>query len=107
MLEKTEREIKNGQSRDTGNIGYTRHMTKTNKSHTHTSQKTKTRSNTNPTKNRWWKICLQFEQCTNLILPFVLYMGITHFCMGFFLSTIKYSSCANFIVCDYYWCDII
>ena len=50
MLEKTEREIKNGQSRDTGNIGYTRHMTKTNKKHTHTSQKTKTRSNTNPTK---------------------------------------------------------
>ena len=27
MLEKTEGEIKNGQSRDTGNIGYTRHRT--------------------------------------------------------------------------------
>jgi len=30
-LEKTEWAIKNGQSRDTGNIGYTRHRTKTNK----------------------------------------------------------------------------
>ena len=30
-LEKTEGVIKNEQSRDTGNIGYTRHMTKTNK----------------------------------------------------------------------------
>ena len=28
---KTEGSIKNGQSRDTGNIGYTRHRTKTNK----------------------------------------------------------------------------
>ena len=27
-LEKTQRQIKNGQSRDTGNIGYTRHRTK-------------------------------------------------------------------------------
>ena len=27
MLEKTEGEIKNGQSRDIGNIGYTRHRT--------------------------------------------------------------------------------
>jgi hypothetical protein len=33
MLEKTEREIKNGQSRDTGNIRYTRHMTKTIQRH--------------------------------------------------------------------------
>jgi len=31
MLEKTEGAIKNGQSRDTGNIGNTRHRTKTNK----------------------------------------------------------------------------
>ena len=30
MLEKTEVTIKNGQSRVTGNIGYTRHRTKTN-----------------------------------------------------------------------------
>jgi hypothetical protein len=30
-LEKTEWAIKNGQSRDSGNIGYTRHRTKTNK----------------------------------------------------------------------------
>ena len=31
MLEKTEGAIKNRQSRETGNIGYTRHRTKTNK----------------------------------------------------------------------------
>jgi hypothetical protein len=31
MLEKTEGEIRNGQSRDTGNIGHTRYRTKTNK----------------------------------------------------------------------------
>ena len=31
MLEKTERAIKNGQSRDTGNIGYLRHRMKINK----------------------------------------------------------------------------
>jgi hypothetical protein len=30
-LEKTKGAIKNGQSRETGNIGYTRHRTKTNK----------------------------------------------------------------------------
>jgi len=29
MLEKTQGQIKNGQSRDTGSIGYTRHRTKT------------------------------------------------------------------------------
>ena len=48
MLEKTEGAIKNGQSRsrDTGNIGYTRHKTKTN-----TTQKTKQMSNTDPTNN--------------------------------------------------------
>jgi len=40
MLEKTEGEIKNGQSRDIGNIGNTRHRTKTNK--------TKTKRNTTP-----------------------------------------------------------
>jgi hypothetical protein len=37
MIEKTEEAIKNGQSRETGNIGYTRHRTMTNK------QKTKTK----------------------------------------------------------------
>ncbi len=31
MLEKTDAAIKSGQSRETGNIGYTRHKTKTNK----------------------------------------------------------------------------
>jgi hypothetical protein len=35
MLEKTEGAIENGQSRDTGNIGYTRHRTKTNKTQKH------------------------------------------------------------------------
>jgi hypothetical protein len=30
-VEKTEEAIKNGQSRETGNIGYTRHRTMTNK----------------------------------------------------------------------------
>jgi len=30
MLEKTEKAIRNGQSRETGNIRYTRHKTKTN-----------------------------------------------------------------------------
>ena len=31
MLENTERAIKNGQSRETGNIEYIKHKTKTNK----------------------------------------------------------------------------
>ena len=44
--------IKNGQSRDTGNIRYTRHRTKTNKTK-NTTQKTKNMSNTDPTKSRW------------------------------------------------------
>ena len=43
--------IMNGQSRDTGNIGYTRHRTKTNKTKNIT-QKTKKMNNTYPTKNR-------------------------------------------------------
>jgi hypothetical protein len=34
MLEKTEGQIKNGQSRNTVNIGYTKHQTKTNKTKT-------------------------------------------------------------------------
>ena len=41
--------IKNGQSRKTANIGYTRHRTKKNIS---TSQKTKKMSNTDYIKNR-------------------------------------------------------
>ena len=40
-LEKTQRQIKNGQSRDTGNIGYTRHRTNVRE---------------NPKKNREWAI---------------------------------------------------
>jgi hypothetical protein len=51
MPEKTDGAMKNGQSRDTGNIGYTRHRTKTNK--TKTQHRTKKMSNTDPTKN-WW-----------------------------------------------------
>ena len=39
MLEKTEGEIKNGQSRETGNIGHRRHRMKTNKTK-NTTQKT-------------------------------------------------------------------
>ena len=42
---KTEGSIKNGQSRDTGNIGYTRHRTKTNK----------TRGNQEWTIQRHWQ----------------------------------------------------
>ena len=50
-LEKTKRAIKNGQSRDTDNIGYTRQRTKTNKAKS-TTQRTKKMSNTDPTKNQ-------------------------------------------------------
>ena len=42
--------IKNGQSRETGNIWYTRHRAKTNKTK-NTTQKTKTLCNTDPTTN--------------------------------------------------------
>ena len=45
--------IRNGQPRDTGNIGYTRHRTKTNKTKNTTQKPTKMR-NTDPTKNREW-----------------------------------------------------
>jgi len=38
MLEKIEGVIKNGQSRETGNIGYTRHMTKIKKRKTQHSE---------------------------------------------------------------------
>ena len=41
--------MKNEQSKDAGNIGHTRHRTKTR---TNTTQKTKMVRNTNPTKNR-------------------------------------------------------
>ena len=41
--------IKNRQPRDIGNIGHTRHGTKTNKAQ-NTTQKTKRMSNTDPTK---------------------------------------------------------
>ena len=45
MLEKPNRIIKNGQSRENGNIGYTRQTAKTNKTK-NTTQKTKKMSNT-------------------------------------------------------------
>jgi len=51
MLEKTEGQIKNGQSRDTGDIGYTRRRQTKTKS---TTQKTKRIGNTDSTKNRRW-----------------------------------------------------
>jgi len=43
--------MKNGQSRETCNIGYTRHITKTSKSK-NTTQKAKKMSNTHPTEIR-------------------------------------------------------
>ena len=43
--------MKNGQSKDTDNIGHTRHRTKTIKKIT--TQKSKKLSNTEPTNNRW------------------------------------------------------
>ena len=51
MLEKTEEAIRNATFRDTGNIGYTRHRTKTNKTK-QTTQKTKKMRNTDTTKYR-------------------------------------------------------
>ena len=48
-LEKNEGTIKNGQSRNTGNIGYTRHRTKTNKTKTQ-HRNLKWVINTDPTK---------------------------------------------------------
>jgi len=59
MLEKTEGEIiKNGQSRDTGNIGHKRHRTKASKNKTqHKHRKLKRWATRNPTKTggepRW------------------------------------------------------
>jgi hypothetical protein len=50
MLEKTEWTIKNGQSRNTGNIGYPRHRTKTNKIKKNPTQKIKKMGITDPTK---------------------------------------------------------
>jgi len=41
MLEKPEMTIKNGQSRDTGNIGHTRNRTKTKKKQKNTTLKLK------------------------------------------------------------------
>jgi hypothetical protein len=49
--------IKNGQSRDPSNIGYTRHRTKTNKAK-NTAQTTKMMSNTDSTKN---------QECTQVL----------------------------------------
>jgi hypothetical protein len=52
-LKKTEGAITNEQSRDTDNIGHTRHKKKTNKTQNHnTTQKNNKMSNTNPTKHR-------------------------------------------------------
>jgi len=38
MLEKTEVAIKNGQTKETGIIGYTRHTTKTNETKKHNTE---------------------------------------------------------------------
>jgi hypothetical protein len=56
LLVKTEGTIKNGLSRDTGNIGHKRHRTKTNK--TKNKQKTNKIVNADPTKKR---ICGKLE----------------------------------------------
>jgi hypothetical protein len=52
MVEKTEGAIKNVQSRDTGNIGRTRHMTNTSKTtnnnKTHATWKTREMNNIDP-----------------------------------------------------------
>ena len=59
MLEKAEGAIKNGQSRDTGNNGHTRHMSKTNKTENHyPTQKPKTINKTDPTKTEDDTRCL-------------------------------------------------
>jgi hypothetical protein len=50
-LEITEGAFQNGQPRDTGNIGHTRHRTKANK-HNNTTSKNKKMSNVDPTKHR-------------------------------------------------------
>ena len=50
MLEKIEEVIKNGQSRETGNIGYTRRRQKKTQKTQH--RKLKKISHTDPTKNR-------------------------------------------------------
>jgi len=52
---KPKRAIKNGQSRDTGNIGYTRYRTETNKEKK-TTQKTKKMSNTDATQKPGWTL---------------------------------------------------
>jgi hypothetical protein len=51
MLEKFEASTKNGQSRYTGNIGYTGYRTKTHKQ-SRSKKTTEKMSNTNSTKNR-------------------------------------------------------
>ena len=45
MLEKAEGATKNGQSRDTGNSGYTRHKSTTNKNNTKTQHNTENLDN--------------------------------------------------------------
>jgi len=52
---KPKRAIKNGQSRDTGNIGYTRYRTETNKEKK-TTQTTKKMSNTDATQKPGWTL---------------------------------------------------
>jgi hypothetical protein len=50
-----QRGIQNEQPRDTGNVGHTRHRTKTKKKQTkNTTQKNKKMTNTNPTYDRRW-----------------------------------------------------
>jgi len=68
-LEEHRMVIKNGQSRDPSNIGYTRHRTKTNKAK-NTTQTTKMMSNTDSTKNQeCTQVCTQecTQECTQVL----------------------------------------
>jgi hypothetical protein len=72
MVEKTEGAIKNVQSRDTGNIGRTRHMTNTSKTtnnnKTHATWKTREMNNIDLITYRWWaQVLRKAKQSLSLI----------------------------------------
>ena len=67
MLEKTEGAVKNGQSRDNANIGYTKHRTKTNKAQKHNTESYKKMSNLDPTKS-WGEPRVSMRACSSCSL---------------------------------------